>query len=134
MIRLNPLQSCQIAIDNIVTTAQSVASLLNPRHTMEVLDNSTSVVGISVMSAQAAAGRSCHVPQLGGAHLVLPWFHATCAHPRPLDGCKLLIEAIQAVTRRKVPVKVQTVISMIGIGLFGLLFVYMLGSDILRFF
>lgn len=51
----------------------------------------------------------------------------------PLDGGKLLIEAIQAVTRRKVPVKVQTVISMIGIGLFGLLFVYMLGSDILRF-
>ena len=45
-----------------------------------------------------------------------------------------MIEAIQAIARRKVPVKVQTVISMIGIGLFGLLFVYMLGSDILRFF
>ncbi len=52
----------------------------------------------------------------------------------PLDGGKLVIEAIQAVTRRKVPIKVQTAISMVGIGLFGLLFIYMLGSDIVRFF
>ena len=133
VIRLNPLQSCQIAIDSIVTTAQSVASLLNPRHTMEVLDNSTSVVGISVMSAQAAAAGPATFLNLAALISFSLGFMNLLPIP-PLDGGKLLIEAIQAVTRRKVPAKVQTVISMIGIGLFGLLFVYMLGSDILRFF
>lgn len=133
VIRLDPMQSCQVAIDNIVTTAQSVGSLLNPRHTMEVLDNSTSVVGISVMSAQAAAAGPASFLNLAALISFSLGFMNLLPIP-PLDGGKLLIEAIQALTRRKVPVKVQTVISMIGIGLFGLLFVYMLGSDILRFF
>lgn len=133
VIRLDPIQSCQIAIDNIVTTAQSVASLLNPRHTMEVLDNSTSVVGISVMSAQAAAEGPATFLNLAALISFSLGFMNLLPIP-PLDGGKLVIEIIQAVTRRKVPVKAQTVISMVGIGLFGLLFVYMLGSDVIRFF
>ena len=133
VIRLDPIQSCQIAIDNIVTTAQSVASLLNPRHTMEVLDNSTSVVGISVMSAQAAAEGPATFLNLAALISLSLGFMNLLPIP-PLDGGKLVIEIIQAVTRRKVPAKVQTVISMVGIGLFGLLFVYMLGSDVIRFF
>ena len=133
VVRLNPLQSCQIAIDNIVATAQSVGSLLNPRHTMEVLDNSTSVVGISVMSAQAAAEGPATFLNLAALISFSLGFMNLLPIP-PLDGGKLVIEAIQAVTRRKVPIKVQTAISMVGIGLFGLLFIYMLGSDIVRFF
>ena len=133
VIRLDPIQSCQIAIDNIVTTAQSVATLLNPRHTMEVLDNSTSVVGISVMSAQAAAEGPATFLNLAALISFSLGFMNLLPIP-PLDGGKLVIEIIQAVTRRKVPIKVQTVISMVGIGLFGLLFVYMLGSDVIRFF
>ena len=133
VVRLNPLQSCQIAIDNIVATAQSVGSLLNPRHTMEVLDNSTSVVGISVMSAQAAAEDPATFLNLAALISFSLGFMNLLPIP-PLDGGKLVIEAIQAVARRKVPIKVQTAISMVGIGLFGLLFIYMLGSDIVRFF
>lgn len=133
VVRLNPLQSCQIAVDNIVATAQSVGSLLNPRHTMEVLDNSTSVVGISVMSAQAAAEGAATFLNFAALISFSLGFMNLLPIP-PLDGGKLVIEAVQAVTRRKVPVKAQTIISMVGIGLFGLLFIYMLGSDIIRFF
>ena len=107
VVRLNPLQSCQIAIDNIVATAQSVGSLLNPRHTMEVLDNSTSVVGISVMSAQAAAEGPATFLNLAALISFSLGFMNLLPIP-PLDGGKLVIEAIQAVTRRKVPIKVQT--------------------------
>lgn len=133
VVRLIPLQSCRIAIDNIVATAQSVGSLLNPRHTMEVLDNSTSVVGISVMSAQAAAEGAATFLNFAALISFSLGFMNLLPIP-PLDGGKLVIEAVQAITRRKVPVKVQTAISMVGIGLFGLLFIYMLGSDIIRFF
>ena len=52
----------------------------------------------------------------------------------PLDGGKLFIEIIQAVTKRKVPLKIQNVVSIVGVVLFGLLFIYMLRADILRFF
>ncbi len=133
VVRLDPLQSCQIAIDNIVATAQSVMSLLNPRHTMEVLDNSTSVVGISVMSAEAAAAGSATFLNFAALISFSLGFMNLLPIP-PLDGGKLLIEVIQAVTRREVPIKIQSAISMVGIVLFGLLFLYMLRADFLRFF
>ena len=133
VVRLDPLQSCQIAIDNIVATAQSVMSLLNPRHTMEVLDNSTSVVGISVMSAEAAAAGPANFLNFAALISFSLGFMNLLPIP-PLDGGKLLIEVIQAVTRREVPIKIQSAISVVGIVLFGLLFLYMLRADFLRFF
>ena len=133
VVRLDPLQSCQIAIDNIVATAQSVMSLLNPRHTMEVLDNSTSVVGISVMSAEAAAAGPATFLNFAAVISFSLGFMNLLPIP-PLDGGKLLIEVIQAVTRREVPIKIQSAISVVGIVLFGLLFLYMLRADFLRFF
>ena len=51
----------------------------------------------------------------------------------PLDGGKLVIEIIQKIADRELPLKVQTIVSYVGIALFALLFVYMLRSDILRF-
>ena len=50
----------------------------------------------------------------------------------PLDGGKLLIEIIQKIAGRELPLKVQTIVSYVGVALFALLFVYMLRSDILR--
>lgn len=131
-VRLDPLQSCRIAIENISATARSVASLLNPAHTMEVLDNSTSVVGISVMSAEAAAAGPATFFNFAALISFSLGFMNLLPIP-PLDGGKLVVEVIQAITRRTVSIKVQTVLSMVGIALFGLLFVYMLGSDIMRF-
>ena len=51
----------------------------------------------------------------------------------PLDGGKLVIEIIQKIVGRELPLKVQTIVSYVGIALFALLFVYMLRSDVLRF-
>lgn len=133
IMHLDPVQSCQIAVDNIISTAQSVMSLLNPAHTMEILDNSTSVVGISVMSAEAAAEGPSSFLNLAALISFSLGFMNLLPIP-PLDGGKLLIEAIQAVTRREVPIKIQSVISVVGIVLFGLLFLYMLRADFLRFF
>lgn len=132
-VRLSPLDSCQIAVENIVMTAQSVGRLLNPQHTKEVLDNSTSVVGISVMSAEAAADGPATFLNFAALISFSLAFMNLLPIP-PLDGGKLVIEVIQAVTRREVSLKVQTAISIVGVVLFGLLFVYMLGVDIMRFF
>ena len=132
-VRLNPLDSARIALSYIGQTAQMVGNLLNPVHTKEILDNSTSVVGISVMSAKAAAAGPATFLNFAALISFSLGFMNLLPIP-PLDGGKLLIEIIQAVTRREVPIKVQNVISIIGVGLFLLLFVYMLRADILRFF
>lgn len=133
LVRLNPLTSCEIALDNIVRTAQSVGSLLNPSHTKEVLDSSTSVIGISVLSAQAAEeGASTFLNFAALISFSLAFMNLLPIPP--LDGGKLVIEAVQALTRRKASVKLQTILSVVGIVLFGLLFLYMLRADIMRFF
>ncbi|MDO4436671.1 MAG: site-2 protease family protein [Coriobacteriaceae bacterium] len=131
--RLNPIDSCRIAADNIAATAVNIARLLNPSHTMEILDNSTSVVGISVMSAQAAAAGPATFLNFAAMISFSLGFMNLLPIP-PLDGGKLVIEVIQAVTKREVPLKVQSAVSIAGIVLFGLLFIYMLRADILRFF
>ena len=132
-VRLNPLQSAGMAWGAISQTAQMVGGLLIPTRTMDVLSNSTSVVGISVMSSQAvAAGPSAYLNFLALISFSLAFMNLLPLPP--LDGGKLLIEVIQAVSRREVPLKVQNVISMAVLVAFLALFVYMLRADILRFF
>ena len=131
-VRLNPIDSCRVAVSYIVQTAQTVVNLLNPHHTMEILDNSASVVGISVMSSRAAAsGPATFLNFMALISFSLAFMNLLPLPP--LDGGRLLIEVIQAVSRRQVPLRVQNAISLVVIGLFLLLFVYMLHADILRF-
>lgn len=132
-VRLGLAEAARMSVAYIAQTAQSVASLLVPQHTMEVINNSTSVVGISVMSAQAASAGPSTFLSLAALISFSLGFMNLLPIP-PLDGGKLLLEAIQALTRRKLSVRFQTVVSFVGIALFGLLFIYMLGADILRLF
>ena len=131
-IHLDPARSFAYSMSYVKTTAEGVVRLLMPQHTKEVLDSSTSVVGISVMSSQAAAaGLSTYLCFAALISLSLGFMNLLPIPP--LDGGKLLIEIIQVLLRREIPIKVQNIISYVGVALFLLLFVYMLRSDILRF-
>lgn len=55
VVRLDPITSARLSFSYVVQTAEGVMRLLQPQHTMEILDQSSSIVGISVMSSQAAA-------------------------------------------------------------------------------
>ena len=130
--RLDPITSAHLSASYVVQTAQGVLRLLQPQHTMEILDQSTSVVGISVMSAQAAAAGPATFLSFAALISFSLGFMNLLPIP-PLDGGKLLIEIIQKIAGRELPLKVQTAVSYVGIVLFGALFIYMLRSDILRF-
>lgn len=128
---LGILDSFQLSVDYVYQTVAGISQLFVPERTMEVLDNSTSVVGISVMSAQAASlGASAYLSFAALISLSLGFMNLLPIPP--LDGGKLLIEIIQAITRRKIPVRLQTALSLAGIALFGLMFIYVLRGDILR--
>lgn len=131
-VHLDPITSAQLSWSYLAQTASGVAQLLQPQHTMEVLDQSTSIVGISVMSSQAAAAGPATFLTFAALISFSLGFMNLLPIP-PLDGGKLLIEIIQKIIGRELPLKVQNIVSYIGIGLFALLFVYMLRSDILRF-
>lgn len=130
-VRLAPLDALRVSFDYIAQTASGVAQLLVPSRTLEVLDNSTSVVGISSMAAQAAASGAAVYLSFAGLISLSLGFMNLLPIP-PLDGGKLLIEAIQAIAHRKVPMRVQLIVSYIGIALFVALFLYVLRGDILR--
>lgn len=132
VVRLDPVQSARLSVGYVVQTGQSILELFNPSHTMEMLDSTTSIVGISVMSAQAAAAGPTTFLTLAALISFSLGLMNLLPIP-PLDGGKLVIEIIQAVIRRDVPLKVQTAISYVGIALFMALFVYVLRNDIIRF-
>lgn len=128
---LGVIDAIRVSADYIYQTASGVIQLLIPSQTMEVLDNSTSIVGISVISAQAAA--SGPAVYLSFAALISLSLGLMNLLPiPPLDGGKLLFEVIQLIVRRPVPAKVKNAVSYIGIALFLMLFVYMFQQDIAR--
>lgn len=131
--RLDLATSFGVAIDYVGQTASYVAQLIQPAHTKEIMDNSTSIVGVSVMASSAASQGAEDFVFLAALVSLSLGFMNLLPIP-PLDGGKILIEAISAITRRTVPTKVQNFISYVGIFLFLGLFVYTLRLDIFRFF
>ena len=132
VVRLNPMDSARLSWSYIAETAKSIAQLFNPQHTLQMLDSSTSVVGISVMSAQAAAAGPTTFLTLAALISFSLGLMNLLPIP-PLDGGKFVIEVIQTLIGRELPLKVQTVVSYVGVALFLLLFVYVLKNDIIRF-
>ncbi len=130
--RLNVIDSARLSWNYVSATAQGVVQLINPQHTKEVLDNSTSIVGISVMSSEAASSGIASYLSFAALISFSLGFMNLLPIP-PLDGGKFLIEIIQVVLRRNLSARVQSIVSYVGIALFALLFVYMLRADILRF-
>ena len=88
--------------------------LLQPQHTMEILDQSSSIVGISVMSSQAAAAGPATFLSFAALISFSLGFMNLLPIP-PLDGGKLVIEIIQKIVGREFPLKVQTIVSYVGI-------------------
>ncbi len=132
VVRLNVIDSARVSWSYVRSTAESILELINPQHTMEVLDNSTSIVGISVMSAEYASQGAATFLTFAALVSFSLGFMNLLPIP-PLDGGKLLIEVVQALIRRPVPLKVQTALSYVGIALFAALFLYVLRGDLIRF-
>ncbi len=106
--------------------------LIVPSETVEVLSQSSSVVGISVMASQAASSGPSTLIQFIAAISMSLGFMNLLPIP-PLDGGKILIEAIQLVIRRDLSLKVQNIITYIGLAFFLFIFVFALRNDILNF-
>ncbi len=125
-------QSATLSWRYFTYSVSYVAKLFVPATTVEVVSQSTSVVGISVMASQAAeTGADSFLFLMAAISLSLGIMNLIPIPP--LDGGKLLIEIVQLVSRRRVPMKVQNGLSYVGLALAMLLFVVVLRQDIVRF-
>ncbi len=132
-VPLGPAESLSYALTYTGEVAKSVVSLLVPTRAGEVLQDSAGVVGIAVLTQNVVAQGFWPAVLLAAMlSMSLGWMNLLPIPP--LDGGKGLIEIIQVIIRRPVPLRVQSAMSMVGIGLFLLLFVYMVFQDVSSLF
>jgi regulator of sigma E protease len=106
--------------------------LIMPQHTMEVLDQSTSIVGISVMASQAVSAGVMDVIAIMAAVSMSLGFMNLLPIP-PLDGGKMVMEVVELVLRRPLSMKARMAVSYVGIAFFVFVFVVVLRNDLLRY-
>lgn len=129
--RLGLGEALGYSFDYTALVASSVASLLIPEKTGEILQESSGVVGIATLTHDAvASGVGAMVILAAMLSMSLGWMNLLPIPP--LDGGKVLIELVQVVLRRPVSLQAQGIANMAGIALFLLLFFYMVVQDVSR--
>ncbi len=131
-VHLSVGEAVTTAFGYIGTVVSFAARLIVPTQTMQVLDSSSSVVGISVMASKAAQEgvgvllNFCAMISMSlGVMNLLPI--------PPLDGGKILIEIIQLVRRKPLSIRAQNYISYAGLAFFLFVFIYVVRLDVMRF-
>ncbi|MCD8199930.1 MAG: M50 family metallopeptidase [Coriobacteriaceae bacterium] len=121
--------------DSFVYIGQTVAayaSLFNPMTAAETVSESTSVVGIAVMSREAASASPLLLLYLLAAVSLSLGIVNLIPLP-PLDGGKIVVEVIQKIIRRDIPASVINAITVVVIALLIVLFLILLNQDIHNF-
>lgn len=131
-VHLGFFEACAQAWSYIAATFAYIIQLFQPDKIGDVISNSTSVIGISVMASNAVSSGIGSILMLVAAVSLSLGFMNLLPLP-PLDGGKVVIELIQAIIRRPLPAKVVQIISYVGIFIFILLFIVLLRQDIIRF-
>lgn len=128
----NFFEASHMAWSYVQIIADSAARLIMPQHTVEVLSQSSSVVGISVMASEAAHS-GIHSLLMFAALISMSLGFMNLLPIPPLDGGKILIEIIQAIIKRPLSLKAKAILSYIGLALLLALFVFAVGNDVFHF-
>lgn len=131
-IALNPLDAIIAGFRYIGMVIVAIVGLFNPATAAETVSNSTSIIGIAVLSRDAFEAGLVNILSFSAIISVSLGLMNLLPIP-PLDGGRLLIEVIQKIIRRPVSVKVQNYASTAGFLLFMMFFIIMLNQDIQRF-
>lgn len=125
------VEAMSYALSYMAMVAATVVRLLMPTHTMEIVSQSSSIVGISAMASEAASSGLADLLYLAAAVSMSLGFMNLLPIP-PLDGGKIVIEIIQLVIRRPLSTKAQNIVSYVGLAFFLFIFVFALRNDIVR--
>lgn len=122
-------EAMQVSFSYVKLVGSTVARIIMPQHTIEVVSQSSSIVGISAMASEAAASGLEDLILLAAAISMSLGFMNLLPVP-PLDGGKILIELIQLIARRPLSAKAQSAVSYLGLAFFLFIFCFALRNDI----
>lgn len=131
-VRLTPLAALKESVMWIGLVFKAIAGFFNPATFQESVDGSRSVVGISVIVAQAAERGPIDYAFLV-ALLSLSLGVMNILPIPPLDGGKVAIEIIEAIAHRPLPRKVAYGLSLAGAVLLFSFIGYLMYADVARF-
>ncbi len=131
-ITLNAWQSIQLGFTYIGLVAQAILELFNPTTVAEVISESASVVGVAVYSYEAAQSGIVTLLEFTGMISVSLGLMNMLPIP-PLDGGRFVVEIYQRIRKRTVSIKAMNIMTIVGMAIFLVLFVVLLGQDVSRF-
>ncbi len=128
---LAPLQSIQMGFYYIAAVFQAILGLFNPATAAQTVSESTSIIGIAVLSQQwFAAGV---IPALEFTAMISVSLGLMNLLPiPPLDGGRFVVEIFQKITSKVVSTRAMSYMSVAGMILFVGFFIVMLNQDIQR--
>ncbi len=129
---VSPLRALEAGFVYIGMVVQAVIGLFNPQTAAETVSNSTSVVGIAVMSKSAFEAGLTSVLSFTAMLSVSLGIMNLLPIP-PLDGGRFVVEVYQRIRRKVVGVRAMNYLSFAGMALFMLFFIIMMDQDIQRF-
>lgn len=131
-VNMSPITAIQFGLNYVWSVIIAVLGLFNPATAQQTLSNSTSLIGIAVISKSAADhGIFAFFEFMAMISVSLGIMNLI---PIPiLDGGRFIIEVIQKITGKNVPEKASRIISFIGIAIILVLFVVLITQDSQRF-
>ena len=131
-IHASVLQALQAGFMYIGMVIQAVAGLFNPATAAQTVSDSTSIVGIAVMSKDYFQAGLVEALEFMAMISVSLGIMNLLPIP-PLDGGRFVVEIFQKGIRKTVSQKAMNYMSLAGMALFLGFFVIMLNQDIQRF-
>jgi regulator of sigma E protease len=126
-------EAAQASFSLIGSVLEVIFQLFNPATFADTIGQTSSVVGISMEARTAAeAGPANFIILVAGLSLSIGIMNLLPVPP--LDGGKIIIETIERVSRRRIPVSVINGVSLAGIAALVFLFFMATNADIHRYF
>ena len=129
---VDPLRAIQAGFTYIGTVVVAIVGLFNPQTAAETVSNSTSIVGIAVLSKSAFDAGLVNFFAFSAMISVSLGLMNMIPIP-PLDGGRFIIEIYQLIRRKDITMRALSALSAGGMALFMAFFVIMLNQDIQRF-
>jgi regulator of sigma E protease len=120
------------SVGYIGMVGEMILKLFNPATFNEVISQSTSVVGISFEARTFAMAGFLPFIYLAAALSISIGLMNLLPVP-PLDGGKIVIETIERIVRRRIPISVMNGISIATMALLIMLIIYLTNQDIQRY-
>ena len=129
---ISPLRALAVGFNYIGMVFVAIVGLFNPQTAAQTVSDSTSIVGIAVLSKTAAEQGLLSFTMFSAMLSVSLGLMNMLPIP-PLDGGRFLVEIYQKIRRRNISPRVLNGLSMAGVTLFMLFFLFMLNQDVQRF-